>query len=105
MRANEILFESIASVDKKQHLKEMLKKANLVSLSKEIIRMTAIAKLIPVFEDPKKKETLITFLVSLDYLVKGLFTHSQIRLLEQPKKNFKSPMNEIDIKYPILIGD
>jgi len=54
----------------------MLKKANLVTLSKEIIRMTAIAKFLPVFEDPKKKENLITFLVSLDYLVKGLFTHS-----------------------------
>jgi len=83
----------------------MLKKAKLVTLSKELIRLTTIAKLMPMFEDPKKKEDLITFLVSLDYLVKGLFTHSQLRLLEQPKKKEKSPLNEIDIKYPILIGD
>ena len=54
----------------------MLKKAKLVTLSKELIRITTIAKLMPIFEDPKKKEDLITFLVSLDYLVKGLFTHS-----------------------------
>jgi len=69
------------------------------------MRITTFAKFLPCYQDPAKKESLITFLVSLDYLVKGVFTHSQIRLLEQPSKKDKSPMKEIDIKYPILIGD
>lgn len=49
----------------------------------------------------------MNFLISLDFLVKGLMSHWQIRLNEQPANRGKSSalMKGLDIKFPILIGD
>jgi hypothetical protein len=49
----------------------------------------------------------MNFLISLDFLVKGLLSHWQIRLSEQPELKGKSTemMKGLDIKFPILIGD
>jgi hypothetical protein len=50
---------------------------------------------------------VISFLVSLDFLIKGLLTHWQIRLGESNKVKGKSTalMKGLDVKFPILIGD
>lgn len=50
---------------------------------------------------------MISFLISLDFLIKGLLTHWQIRLGEANKVKGKSTalMKGLDVKFPILIGD
>ncbi len=57
----------------------------------------------------RKNDQVMNFLISLDFLVKGLLSHWQIRLSEQPEKSKKSKSTEImkglDVKFPILIGD
>lgn len=54
-----------------------------------------------------KNEQVISFLISLDFLVKGLLTHWQIKLGESTKVRGKSTelMKGLDVKFPILIGD
>lgn len=50
----------------------------------------------------------MNFLISLDFLVKGVMSHWQIRLSEQPelrKSKQTELMKGLDIKFPILIGD
>jgi hypothetical protein len=49
----------------------------------------------------------VNFLISLDFLVKGLLSHWQIRLSESKAGKEKSThlMKGLDIKFPILIGD
>ena len=56
----------------------------------------------------RKHEQLVNFLISLDFLVKGVMSHWQIRLSEQPelrKSKQTELMKGLDIKFPILIGD
>lgn len=55
----------------------------------------------------KKNDQVVNFLISLDFLVKGLMSHWQIRLSESSKIKGKSTeiMKGLDIKFPILIGD
>ena len=50
---------------------------------------------------------MINFLISLDFLVKGLLSHWQIRLSENGGSKVKSTemMKGLDVKFPILIGD
>jgi hypothetical protein len=49
----------------------------------------------------------MNFLISLDFQVKGLLSHWQIKLSEKPEIHGKSTemMKGLDIKFPILIGD
>jgi hypothetical protein len=105
-RGRQILSESVAPVDQKGMLMGLLEKANLVNASSEILRLATLSKLVPMHSNPQKREKLITFLVSLDFLVKGTTTHSQIKHLDSPETSKKAAlMKDIDIKYPILIGD
>jgi hypothetical protein len=55
----------------------------------------------------RRHDNIMNFLISLDFLVKGLLSHWQIRLSEQPSVRGKSTamMKGLDIKFPILIGD
>lgn len=59
----------------------------------------------------RRNDQVVNFLISLDFLVKGLLSHWQIRLSEAPNsgasKSGKSTemMKGLDIKFPILIGD
>ena len=55
----------------------------------------------------RRHDNIMNFLISLDFLVKGLLSHWQIRLSEQPAVRGKSTamMKGLDIKFPILIGD
>ena len=50
---------------------------------------------------------MINFLISLDFLVKGVLTHWQIQLMTDPKYADKSKnlMAGMDVKFPLLIGD
>jgi hypothetical protein len=64
-------------------------------------------KTLPSKNSQRRHENLMNFLISLDFLVKGLLSHWQIRLSEQPAVRGKSTamMKGLDIKFPILIGD
>lgn len=50
-------------------------------LSAEILKVTKFAQGLHYFE--KDKEKIINFLISLDFLVKGVMTHWQIKLRSQ----------------------
>lgn len=78
------------------------------------MKIAGFVKAIPLLS-AQKKEASLTFLMSLDYLIKGLFTHWQITLLDESKRSKhsrirKKMQNEAfimkdDVKYNILIGD
>jgi len=59
-------------IDKKKFLLNLLKSTSLTKLSSEIQKINVFAKS---FYLSKKNENVIQFLVSLDFLVKGLLTH------------------------------
>jgi hypothetical protein len=109
------IFESIATIDKTKALQMLLKKTKLSELSGEIMKIAGFAKAIPHINKKDKQDDALTFLVSLDYLVKGLFTHWQITLMDESEKTkntmIRQKMKEEvmlmkqDIKYNILIGD
>lgn len=108
------LLDSIRIIDKSKTLEKLLTKTKLSELSGEIMKIAGFVKAMPLLNS-NKKESIITFLISLDYLVKGLFTHWQITLMDESKKSRHSRIrrkmqNEAlimknDIKYNILIGD
>jgi hypothetical protein len=54
-----------------------------------------------------KNDKVISFLISLDFLVKGVLSHWQIKLGESKKTRGKSTeiMKGLDVKFPVLIGD
>ena len=91
-----------------------MNKTNLIDLTGEIQKIIGFVKVIP-FIDKAKKDATMTFLMSLDFLVKGLFTHWQISLLDESesvkskilrdKLKEEATMIKYDIKYNILIGD
>lgn len=109
------IFESISSIDKSRALQKIFKKTKLSELSGEIMRLAGFVKALPFLNKDNKKDSAIIFLVSLDYLVKGLFTHWQITLMDESEKTsdtkIRQKMKEEalimkhDIKYNILIGD
>ena len=109
------IFESISGVDKSKALQGLLKKTKLSTLSGEIMKIAGFAKASSYLDKKGNKDSAMTFLISLDYLVKGLFTHWQITLLDESKKNKNTMIREKmkkdamimnhDIKYNILIGD
>lgn len=108
------IFDSIADIDKTFALKKILEKTKLSDLSGEIMKIAGFVKILPYFNS-QQKEAAMTFLVSLDYLVKGLFTHWQITLMDESEKTKNAKLKEKmreeivmmkhDIKYNILIGD
>jgi hypothetical protein len=109
------MFESISKIDKTKALKAILKKTKLSDLSGEIMKIAGFAKAIPFLDIKEKKDSAMIFLIGLDYLVKGLFTHWQITLMEESEKTkntlLRQKMKEEvilmnhDMKYNILIGD
>jgi hypothetical protein len=81
----------------------VLQTKNLLKLSKEILKVNNLAQLL---YSKEKKEQAITFLISLDFLLKGVLIHWQIKLNErgtQPKGN--ELMKGFDTKFPVLLGD
>lgn len=108
------MFDSIAVIDKTNSLKKLLQKTKLSDLSGEIMKIAGFVKALPCFTH-QQKEAAMVFLVSLDYLVKGLFTHWQITLMDESEKTKNTILREKmkkevmlmkkDIKYNILIGD
>lgn len=73
-------------------------------LSSEILKISQFAKGL---YKSKANEQVINFLISLDFMIKGLLSHWQIRLGESNKVKGKSTalMKGLDVKFPILIGD
>jgi hypothetical protein len=85
----------------------------LTKLSAEILKISLFAK--PLYLT-KNNDQAISFLISLDFLIKGFLSHFQVKLLSassetsqglSSKKGAKSAltMKGIDIKFPLLIGD
>lgn len=109
------IFESISSIDKSKALQKIFKKTKLSDLSGEIMKLAGFVKSLPYLNKDNKKDSAIIFLVSLDYLVKGLFTHWQISLMDESEKTSDTKVRQKmkqeafimkqDIKYNILIGD
>lgn len=100
----------------------LLKGSSLSKLSCEILKISLFARGMPTqnqlgesgandnqvtSKSQRRYDNLMNFLISLDFLVKGLMSHWQIRLNEQPANRGKSSalMKGLDIKFPILIGD
>lgn len=97
----------------------LLKSSSLSKLSSEILKVSFFARgLIPRRPLPsqagstaplkqRRNDQLMNFLISLDFLVKGLLSHWQIKLSESATSKGKSTelMKGLDIKFPILIGD
>jgi len=113
-KSEDIILDSIKNIDTTNALQKLLNKTNLIDLTGEIQKIISFVKVVP-FIDKSKKEATMTFLMSLDYLVKGLFTHWQISLLDESesvnskiireKLKQEATMVKYDIKYNILIGD
>lgn len=113
-KSEDIILDSIKNIDTTNALQKLLNKTNLIDLTGEIQKIISFVKVVP-FIDKSKKEAAMTFLMSLDYLVKGLFTHWQISLLDESesvnskiireKLKQEATMVKYDIKYNILIGD
>jgi hypothetical protein len=111
------LFDSLSGIDKTSTLRTLLKKANLSQLSAEIRKVTEFAKSRGDKNSvDSKRDASMIFLVSLDYLVKGLLTHWQITLKDDAKANSvspkireklkkKAPMLNYGVQYNILLGD
>ena len=108
-------FDSLASIDKSKSLRSLMNKSNLSQLSGEIMKVTEFAKSNENSVDTKREKSMI-FLISLDYLVKGLLTHWQITLKDNKnqetsipeiydKLEKKAPMLNHGVQYNILIGD
>ncbi len=66
---------------------DLLNSANLSKLSSEILKISHFAK--PLYKQ-KNEERLISFLISLDFLIKGQLSHWQIKLSESNKSKGKS---------------
>lgn len=115
LKGENTIFESLAGIDKSKALQALLKKTKLSTLSGEIMRIAGFAKASSSLSKNNNKDSAMTFLISLDYLVKGLFTHWQITLLDESQKHKNTMIREKmvkdamimnhDIKYNILIGD
>ena len=97
------------SEQKRQMLLDMIAKTNLQSLSGEVMRLAALTK--PLLSHDRK-DSMISYLASLDFLLKGLYSHWQVRLRQSTGiavrtvgKSAYDLVKSVDVKYPILIGD
>jgi len=71
-------------------------------LSAEILKVTQFAQGLYL---RKKDERVVQFLISLDFLVKGVLTHWQIKLSSEESTRGKTGLSGMDVKFPLLIGD
>lgn len=111
-RGQEVIEASIATVDKRDHLHKLLEKAGMKSISGETQFMVEFSKIMLDSASSKKNlseedikesfyhgkddvqlETYETYLLCLDMLMKGVFTHWQIRLQEQNHPLLKEQQN------------
>jgi hypothetical protein len=84
----------------------LLEAHKMNQLSAEILKVTKFAQGLHYFK--KDKDKIINFLISLDFLVKGVMTHWQIKLQTSDSardQKAKQMMRGVDIKFPLLIGD
>ena len=102
-KGRKIFLDNLNAIDKSRRLEAVMENANLVSASSEIMNLS---NLVPNNCDQAKVDSVVTYLVSLDYLVKGIYTHWLVKLGEENKNTQATElMNKMDVKYPILIGD
>lgn len=108
-KQDEIMLESLKQIDRKKFILNLLKSTSLSKLSSEILKVSLLARGLSQGDAPrqrKKHEQVVNFLVSLDFLVKGLLSHWQIRLSEgSTSTKGREIMKGLDVKFPILIGD
>jgi len=74
---NEIIEQSLSAIDKKKFLLNLLEQQKMNKLSAEILKVNQFAQGL-YFKN--NNEQAIKFLISLDFLVKGVLAHWQIML-------------------------
>ena len=47
----------------------------------------------------------MNFIISLDFLIKGVLAHWQIKLQTVKKSKGKKLLENLDLKFPLLLGD
>ncbi len=75
----------------------MITAKGLLKLSPEILRVNQFAVL---FHKKDKTEKVFQFLICLDFLVKGVLIHGQLKAQSKGEKSLTT-----DTKFPILLGD
>lgn len=82
----------------------LLEQQKMNKLSSEILTVNKFAQCLYL---KNKNEKVVNFLISLDFLVKGILSHWQIKLAESEKNNHHKNqiMKGLDVKFPLLIGD
>lgn len=79
----------------------MLQSKGLTKLSAEIRKINSFAQLL---HKKEKQDQVIQYLICLDFLVKGVLIHGQIKLSE--KETSQQALTQSgDCKFPILLGD
>ena len=72
-------------------------------LSAEILKVNQFAQGLYL---KKNDDKVVNFLISLDFLVKGVLTHWHIKLdTSDVSKSRPNLMKGLDVKFPLLIGD
>ena len=74
----------------------------MLKLSGEIVAVNQLAQAL---YGMKRREQAVQFLVCLDFLVKGLLVHWQIKLKESGETKKMSVLKGFGTALPILIGD
>jgi hypothetical protein len=79
----------------------VLQSKGLTKLSAEIRKINSFAQLL---HKKEKQDQVIQFLICLDFLVKGVLIHGQIKMSEKNSSSEALTLSG-DTKFPILLGD
>jgi len=76
----------------------------MTNLTSEILKINKFAY---VFFQEEHSEKIINFLISLDLLVKGMLSHWQIKLssMDSVRGSETFMLKDMDVKFPLLLGD
>ena len=93
-------------IDRKNFLLNVIKSKGLLKLTPEIRKLIQFA--LPMLK-AEKQDLVVQYMICLDFLVKGVLIHWQLKLNESPRKK-ASDKNDVmtspqDANFPILLGD
>lgn len=95
--------DSLSLIDRKNFLLNVIRSKGLLKLTPEVRKLITFA--LPMLRE-EKQDLVVQYMICLDFLVKGVLVHWQLKLAEQPQaKASKDVMMSQDPKFPILLGD